>query len=73
MTEKGSREHQCQAGSGDEVWQVLPGLQADTEDSASGQSQACHHRQQHPSPQVGAFMTSCSGLLFCNTVLLYFK
>ena len=52
MTEKGSREHQCQAGSGDEVWQVLPGLQADTEDSASGQSQACHHRQQHPSPQV---------------------
>merc|ERR1712154_746252 len=39
--EKGGREHQRQTGAGDEVWQILPGLQADSQDTAPGQGQAC--------------------------------
>lgn len=55
LAEEGFGEHQLPLGSGHEVRQVLPGLQADPEDSASGQGQADHHRQQHsPSKVISA-------------------
>lgn len=50
--EKGFGEHQRSFGSGHEVRQVLPGLQADPEDSPPGKGQADHHRQQHSPSQV---------------------
>lgn len=37
FAEKGFGEHQCASGAGDEIRQILPGLQADSEDPASGQ------------------------------------
>lgn len=52
FTEEGFGEHQRSFGAGDEVRQVLPGLQADPQVAASGQVQADHHRQQHSSPKV---------------------
>ena len=37
VTEEDSWEHQLSPGSGDEVWQVRPRLQADPQDPAPGQ------------------------------------
>lgn len=37
ITEKGFGIHQCPFGVGDEIRQILPGLQTDFEDFASGQ------------------------------------
>merc|ERR1712107_24016 len=41
------RVHQRQVGSGHEVWQVCPGLQADSQDPEEWKEQAGDHRQQH--------------------------
>lgn len=52
ISEKGLREHQCASGAGYEIRQVLPGLQANAEDPASGQGQTGAHRQQHARIEV---------------------
>lgn len=52
FTEKDFGLHQRPFGACYEVRQILPGLQANAQDSASWQSQVDHHRQQHTTPKV---------------------
>ena len=52
VTEEGAGEHQRAPGAGDEERQVRARLQADPQDPAQRQGQACHHRQQHSPAQV---------------------
>jgi hypothetical protein len=52
IVEKGLRIHQCPLGFGDEVRQVLLGLQANLEDPPIRQGKADHHRQQHSTFEV---------------------
>ena len=54
VTEKGFGEHQLSPGAGDEIWQVLPGLQADSAYPPPGKGQAGHHCQQHAAPPVSS-------------------
>ena len=42
-TEEVQRVHQRPPGVGDEVWEVLPGVQANSEDLEEWEVQACHN------------------------------
>lgn len=52
FTEKGFRVYQCPPGIGDEIRQILLGLQTNLEVPPPRQGKIGHHRQQYPTPKV---------------------